>query len=273
MALATVLTDTAPLFERPSPDALRLDELLYGLSVQIIQESETGWCYLRTEWNVEGYVPSACLQRDATVAGAWRRYKKVTVLAPYIDVQKEPVPEAPRIVSVPRGGILVSLAAPGSDGWQKVGLVNGAVGYTRASYLGDVIEQWDSLAEEDVRWNLVETALSYNGVAWRCGGRTPMGIDALGLVTISYFINGILLPQETTLRPGGPLRAVNQKAIREGDVLYFASGMGIYIGDGRFVHATDRIGGEGVVVSSLRPKDEDYRGDLAADITAIGSLF
>ena len=76
--------------------------MLYGTSVQVLQESEKGWCYLRTEHHTEGYTPLGCLERDADIATAWRKYKKITVLAPYVDVQKKPEPEAARLVSVPR---------------------------------------------------------------------------------------------------------------------------------------------------------------------------
>lgn len=273
MSLATVMNDVAPVFERPQPEAVRLDEVLYGMTVQLVQQSDTGWSYVRTEYATEGYMPTASLHTDNNVATAWRKYKKVTVLAPYVDIQSEPDPNAPRVVSAPRGGILVTLGQPGADGWQKVGLVNGAVGFTRASYLGDVITDWQSMNEEDVRWNIVETALAYNGTAWRTGGRSPLGMDALGLVSMSYLMNGVVLPRSAVLKAGGPLHPIQQKDINEGDVVYFPDSMGLYMGDGRFVHATDIVGGEGVVVSSLRQKDEDYRADLAENIVAVASIY
>ncbi|MDL2252864.1 C40 family peptidase [Ruminococcaceae bacterium OttesenSCG-928-I18] len=272
MGLSNVITDIAPLYERPSVESVRTDEVLYGMTVQIIQESETGWCYLRTEHGTEGYTPLACLERNADVAAAWRKYPKVTVLAPYIDVQKKPATAAPRVASLTRGGILVQLGTAG-EGFVKVGLANGGVGYTRSSYLGEVIADWKTLSEADMRWNLVETALSYNGAAYRTGGRSPLGIDGAGLVAMTYLLNGVSVPREVFLKPGGALGSVKRDALDEGDVLFFRESAGVYMGDGKFVHATDRAGEEGVTVNSLRPKDGDYREDLAAHIVAIGSLF
>lgn len=273
MGLASVKVDMAPVYEKPSAESLRLDEVLYGMSVQIIQESDTGWCYLRTEHHTEGYLPTACLLTDPEVAAAWRKYKKMVVLAPYIDVQKAGERDAARIVSVPRGGILVALGPAGIDGWQKVGMVDGAVGYTRASYLGEAITEWEQVSEDDMRWNLVETALSYNGAAWRTGGRTPQGIDAVGLAAMSYLLNGVAIPRGLAFKPGEILRQIDQKQMGEGDLIYFHGSVGVYMGDSKFVHATDLAGGEGVVVSSLRSKDEDYRGDLAGHILTVASLF
>lgn len=272
MGLATIKADIAPLYERPSLESTRLDEVLYGMSVQLIQEMEGGWSYLRSEYGTEGYTPTALLETDAEVAAAWRKYQKVTVLAPYIDVQAQNLATAHRLVSVPRGGILVALGKPGIDGWQKVGLTGGAVGYTRASYLGEVITDWNSLAQEDMRWNIVETALSYNGAAYRTGGRTPLGIDGVGLAAMAYLLNGVAIPHDTVVRPG-VLHQVEPAKMGEGDILYFHSGMGIYIGEDKFVHATDFVGDEGVLVNSLNSKDEEYRPDLAGHIQQVGSIF
>ncbi len=272
MGLASVTTDIAPVYAHPSVEGARSDEVLYGMSVQIIQESDTGWCYLRTEHGSEGYTPLACLERGEEVAAAWRKYQKVTVLAPYIDLQKSPDASSPRVASLTRGGILVQLGTEGA-GWVKVGLPNGGVAYTREAYLGEVIADWKALAPADMRWNLVETALSYNGVAYRAGGRSPLGLDAAGLVAMAYQLNGVIIPREVFFKPGGLLKPIQQNALDEGDILFFSDTAGLYIGEGKFVHATQQPGQEGVVVSSLRQKDEEYREDLAAHLVAIGSLY
>lgn len=273
MALATVVSDIAPLYEKSSTENKRLDEVLFGMSVQVIDESESGWCYLRTEYGTEGYSPAACFEINTEVASAWRKYPKNVVLAPYIDVQQNAVAEAARIASVPRGGLVVPLGQPGINGWQKVGLPTGAVGYTRSSYIGEAITDWTKISPADMRWNIVETALSYNGTALRTGGRTPLGIDAIGLASMAYLLNGVNIHRDLFIKPGLALHSIPQKRMEEGDLIFFQSSVGVYMGDNRFVHATDYAGGEGVVVSSLRSKDNDFRGDLAKQIVSIGSLF
>lgn len=273
MPLATVLSDIAPIYERPSVESPRTDEVLYGMSIQLMRESDKGWAYVRTEWGGEGYMPLAYLERDPDVAAAWRKYKKVVVMAPYVDILKEPSGSAPRLVSVPRGGILVALGAADENGWQKLGLTAGAVGYTRASYVAEAITSWESMAPADVRWNIVETALSYNGVSYRAGGRSPMGIDAIGLASMSYLMNGIIIPRTIEFRQSPILHQIEVEKLDEGDLLYFENSIGVYIGDAHFVHSTILPGSDGVVVSSLRSKDEDYRGDLAETIVAAASIF
>ena len=274
MGLATVVKDVAAIYGRPTTEGERLDEALYGMSVQIIQQQQSGgWAYIRTEYGVEGYIPLSYLETDETVASAWRKYRKMTVLAPYVDVQMQPAAISPRAASMARGGIVVPLGSADETGFIKVGLANGGVGYTRGSYLGDIIADWTQMGEEDMRWNIVETALSYNGAAYRAGGRTPLGMDAVGLAAMSYYLNGVTIGRELVVRPGGPLHAIRIDDMDEGDLVFFPESVGVYMGDNKFVHACGLPGMEGVMVSSLRPKDEDYCAPLAENIVSAASIY
>ena len=67
------------------------------------------------------------------------------------------------------------------------------------------------------------------GKPYRFGGATPAGFDCSGLVQFSYRQAGLALPHNTEAR--------------RGDLAFFdeegkkSSHVGIYLGDGRFVHA------------------------------------
>ncbi|MDL2323683.1 NlpC/P60 family protein [Ruminococcaceae bacterium OttesenSCG-928-A16] len=272
MGLASVFADIAPLYVGPSAEGMRSDEALYGMTVQVIKE-EADFSLVRTEYGTEGYTPTKLLGTNAEIATAWKKYKKKVVLAPYIDVQKAPAAAAQVLANVPRGGLLVALGAPNNSGWQKVGLPTGTTGYTRASYLGEVILDWTQISPADMRWNLVETALAYNGTATRAGGRTPFGIDGVGLVAMSYLINGVVIGRESFVKPGSPLHTIPASSMDEGDIIYFDTTAGMYMGDDRFVYVSETPGTEGVIVGSLNPQHDDYRADLATQIAAVGSLF
>ena len=47
----------------------------------------------------------------------------------------------------------------------------------------------------------------------------------------------------------------------------------MYIGEGRYCHSTGRSGDNGFALNSLNPGDPDYRADLKAAITQVGSYF
>src|SRR5687767_10734554 len=86
------------------------------------------------------------------------------------------------------------------------------------------------------------SALKMVGKPYRYGGSSPAGFDCSGLVQYSYKQAGVSLPRSTDelLRTSVPLRGMN---LRRGDLLFFdqdgkkKSHVGLYLGDGRFVHA------------------------------------
>lgn len=85
-------------------------------------------------------------------------------------------------------------------------------------------------------------ALKMVGRPYRYGGSSPAGFDCSGLIQYSYKQAGVSLPRSTDaqLRVSQPLRGAH---LRRGDLLFFdeegkkKSHVGIYLGEGRFVHA------------------------------------
>ena len=103
---------------------------------------------------------------------------------------------------------------------------------------------------------LAHTALGYRGAPYRWGGRSPKsGFDCSGLVQAVYAKWGIALPRSAgeQYHVG---RAVAKNALQPGDLVFFKntykrgiSHVGIYIGNGAFIHAaTSR---KGVMMSRL----------------------
>jgi len=85
-------------------------------------------------------------------------------------------------------------------------------------------------------------AYSMVGAPYRYGGVDPAGFDCSGLVNYSFRKIGIALPRDTySLRKIGT--EVELDELAKGDLLFFdqegkkSSHVGIYLGDGRFVHA------------------------------------
>lgn len=98
-------------------------------------------------------------------------------------------------------------------------------------------------------------ALSMKGTPYRYGGSTPAGFDCSGLVQYSYARAGARVPR-TTRGLWRASRAVPLARIRPGDLLFFNpegkrfSHVGLYLGDGRFVHAPSS--GRTVSVANLQ---------------------
>jgi peptidoglycan DL-endopeptidase CwlO len=92
-----------------------------------------------------------------------------------------------------------------------------------------------------VRSDLVQYARSQLGTPYVWGGASPDGFDCSGLVQYSYGKVGFEVPRTAE----GQLAASEPLSLRElkpGDLLFFNttdeySHVGIYIGDGMFIHA------------------------------------
>jgi cell wall-associated NlpC family hydrolase len=112
-----------------------------------------------------------------------------------------------------------------------------------------------AVAEPDPGSQVADLAQQYVGSRYAWGGSSPAGFDCTGFVMWVYGQFGVQLPHNESgqLNSGA---AVSSDDLQPGDVLVFAntyrpglSHTGIYLGDGRFVHAVDEA--HGVMVSQL----------------------
>jgi cell wall-associated NlpC family hydrolase len=103
-------------------------------------------------------------------------------------------------------------------------------------------------------------AQSRVGAPYRYGGSGPDAFDCSGLVAYAYQQAGITMPR-TAAQQYALARPVPRSELRPGDLVFFrlsgreVSHVGIYAGDGQFVHAP-QTGGQ-VRLASL--DDEWYR--------------
>lgn len=94
----------------------------------------------------------------------------------------------------------------------------------------------------DVRASIAQLALSMVGVPYRYGGAHPReGFDCSGLVHYTYTSKGLGVPR-TSRDQFSAAHKISLAQAAEGDLLFFQdqeklSHVGIYLGDGRFVHA------------------------------------
>ena len=106
----------------------------------------------------------------------------------------------------------------------------------------------------DSRSSIAQLALSMVGEPYRYGGAHPReGFDCSGLVYYSYASNGHDVPR-TSQAQFNAARKISLAQAAEGDLLFFQdqeklSHVGIYLGEGRFVHAPSS--GDSVRVASI----------------------
>lgn len=270
------------LREKPSEQVCLDDELLYGMTAEILEEvpapascrESEKWVKIRTEYRYEAYCRRRGLITDKDRVERWQQGQICTVMRPFVDVLSEPRVQGGCMESVPMGGRLLRLGeVPDREGWTHVELTDGRRGYTRESFLGPCYSQPFTEDEKVFRCRLVELAGKYMDTQYRWGGKSPLGIDCSGLTSMCYMLCGVYIYRNARIMDGFPIRKIEEKDMKPGDLLYFPGHIAMYIGDERYIHSTGKSGSDGVTINSLNPAHEDFRQDLKEQLECVGSMF
>lgn len=256
---------------QPQPDCPLADEALHGMVLEVLAEPAPGWRRVRTPYRYEGYAPADCLLLDPRRSESWAALpKKLVRYKTAADVMPRPDIRAPSRLTLPLGAV-VAAAGKSREGWQRVELPDGSEGYIRAGVLAGLPTPAADLPEEVLRTCLVDAALAYRGAPYRWGGKTPLGIDCSGLVSMAYLLCGVTVYRDARLEPGFDLIPIDPGRMKSGDAIFFPGHVALYLGRGRYLHATGRAGDDGVTINSLDPHAPDYRADLAEQLAQVGS--
>ncbi len=101
---------------------------------------------------------------------------------------------------------------------------------------------------------VVDTAMEFIGVPYLWGGSTPAGFDCSGFTQYVFKQHGITINRTTSTQYQNGTY-VSKSSLQPGDLVFFQntykegiSHVGIYAGDGKFIHASSSAG---VTVSSM----------------------
>ena len=149
-------------------------------------------------------------------------------------------------------------------GWQKpqpeeIKMPHGSIPPVVPGEIQGKPQQKTSRNEKDMGAIAARTAERFVGIPYRWGGENVVdGMDCSGFVRAVYNLCGLSIPRTSRdqYKAGG---AVGKDDLQDGDLVFFGSSedkinhVGIYVGNGRFVHAPRR--GEDIRVTSV---DESY---------------
>lgn len=242
------------------------DEALYGGTCRILKELGD-WSYILSYYGYAGYVRTASLMiRDEEEIREYLSRPLGVICGRQADVLNLPAVQGICLLTL-GGGALVELlerqpdgepgtvgiggkasraagAADGSrrDGWTRVRLLDGRIGYIPARFVEEkrfgedylwknpeevladlqeaskrsreaaggaegfslerVLDTYYGGSEEAFRDRLVQEAFSYLGTQYRWGGRSADGIDCSGLVSMAYMRSGVLIYRDAAIAAG-----------------------------------------------------------------------
>jgi cell wall-associated NlpC family hydrolase len=252
---AVVNVPFSDVFGQGSESSEHITEVLLGDEFRVVSE--------RGEWAF-GYIPSQMDYRG------W--IKKENLLFSPVDYPAKNssfvLVKSAQTMLTRRDGSSLSVFAGTrlplmkNDTWRyEVLLPDGSRGYVPAA------AAWISSGPSpaDVTADDILEASKFHAANYKWGGITSGGMDCSGFVYTSFRVNGIFLKRDSYLQAEEGVN-VSQTELQPGDLVFFQSPrakrithVGIYIGNGNFIHSSR--GKKGVAVSSL--SDEPFKHTYA----------
>lgn len=248
--VGTVNADALRLREEAATSSTILATASKGDTVVILEDAGNGWYKVDFDTQ-EGYMSGEYLtvaaQADVSIgyglvqadgstlnvrSGAGTGYSKVTTLSDKTVVS---------IVGI-------------DNGWYKIKTAGGAVGYVSSDFMvtckdsagsrGDGTTAVAVSSNSSLGSQIVDYAKQFLGVPYVYGGNGPKSFDCSGFTSYVYRHFGYTLNRtaSTQLSNG---TSVSKSELQPGDLVFFryntsypASHVGIYIGEGKFIHAS-----------------------------------
>lgn len=251
---ATVETDALNFRKSASMSSSVYTTVSKGTTVVVGEKVDDSW-YKVVYRGTVGYMSAEYLSFKETLDGD---FGFGTIHGNTVRMRSAANLSAPILGTYDHGTKMTVLGVSGN--WYRVNC-NGTVGYVHSDYFalgGGVGEFSGGSTASTVGQTIVDTAMQYLGVPYVWGGTSPSGFDCSGLVYYVYKENGYSINRTAaSIYQNGTY--VEKENLQVGDAICFSSSsssighVGLYIGDGQFIHASSGSGK--VVISGL---DESY---------------
>ena len=242
--IGTVTSDTGlNLRSEASTDASVLATLDYGTQVDVLSTSGDGTWHKVTYNGMTGYMSGDYLQvTEEQLYGQ--------VMDGPLNIRSGPGTEYGTVGSLSTSTIVeIEELVGGYGGWYKI-----EQGYVSSDYVAQV--DASVAASSGKGSQITQYALQYVGCPYVYGGSSPSGFDCSGFTTyvMKHFGYSINRTASSQMDNG---TSVSKSQLQPGDLVFFNSGnsskrathVGIYTGNGQFVHASTST--TGVIISDL----------------------
>mgnify|MGYP003197472007 CR=1 FL=1 len=242
--VGTVTSDSGlNLRSQASTSSSVLSVLPYGTQVDVLSTTSDGAWHQVSYLGVTGYVSG-----DYLSVVAEKVYGQV--VADALNIRTGPGTEYATCGSLSNGTVVEILdTIGGMGGWYKI-----AQGYVSTDYVAMVDASVVNGSAKGAA--IAQYAKQFVGYPYVYGGSSPSGFDCSGFVTYVCNQNGISVNRTASAQMSNGT-AVSKAQLQPGDLVFFNSGnssklathVGIYLGNGQFVHASTPS--TGVIISDL----------------------
>ena len=257
LAYGAATISASSLNVRSGPDTSydRVTVLSRGTIVVILEQTNESWYKINYQGTV-GYVSTQYLTDILT---AENFNASGTINGSDVRMRVEPSTESDLLATYDVGTTLDVIGI--NNGWYKA--VDGdKVGYIRSDLMditgrpSSLTSSYSSAGSSSLGQEIANLALSFEGYSYVYGAESPsVGFDCSGLVYYVYGQFGYSLSRTASQQYKNNGVSVSKDELQQGDLVFFSSNgysvthVGIYIGDGQFVHASTST--TGVIISDL----------------------
>ena len=247
----------AHLYERADLQGPLADQALFGERLRIVPQPDS--CHgpadalllVQTAASYQGYVPIEALAAgpgpQSTVSlvpgGAPVRLRVTSRLANLFRSPDVTVANPRWVLPLQSELALIEVV---SARWLKVLLPDASLAYIQRGDVEPIPSEQPTIA------CVLAAAQRYEGTPYLWGGRSTLGVDCSGLVSSAFAACGVIPPRNAApqMAWSSAVPVAEQAALRPGDLVFFASAeapagsppkvahVGIFVGNGRFLHAT-----------------------------------
>lgn len=240
-------------------------QVLLGTPLRVLRQAEE-WYLVQCPDGYIAWLHGGELVRltEAELAG-WKRGPRAVFDAESGASYAAPHADAARMGDLVKGCILATGAVQGA--YTEVAYPDGRHGYVPTAQLQPLAE-W--LAAHPYSFdNTYRAAADQIGKPYLWGGTSPKGMDCSGFTKTVYWQQGLVIPRDASqqVHAGTPVDYDDDlTGLAPGDLLFFGgfrpdgsekvTHVGIYLGEGRFIHSGSDNGAN--AVQSLLPDAPDF---------------
>jgi cell wall-associated NlpC family hydrolase len=240
---AVVMRPVANMYSSASEDADVVSQAIYGATVGVLAEQD-GWLKVRTADEYAGWMPPSSLRRlhdGERPYAATGRVAQVESLFANLYREADVTKRQP-LLTVPFETRLEVVAEPEAAGrWLQVRLPDDRPAWIQR---GDITLAFKKLTIDET----VAFSKRFLGLPYFWGGTSSFGYDCSGFTQMLCRRRGFTIPRDAApqARWSGMIPVATAE-LHAGDLLFFGKSAdkithtGMYIGDGKFVHATAHL--------------------------------